>query len=275
MFYTVFMHEKKITATIICALKCEAAPLAGSLELDLVRAPFKHYSGNSFRILVSGPGKENIIESVRDAAGEFGPGQCFINIGIAGCSDTSVKPGQLFLINEINSSEGSIPHYPDMIAASSISEASICTYDKPVLNTETNSLLADMESYWFYNECIRFVKSSRIHLLKIVSDYMSPGTVTKELVSSLIHKKASRIIEYIDAAKRIGYEEACRDFSNFYSKYRFSVSICKELDKLNSYYFHREGRWPDESIYEETGAPADKKESMEIYNEIRKKLLQK
>lgn len=255
-------------------MKCEASPIINMLKLKPEPEKTGVYTGDGFCLLITGIGSANVHEALTllplsvDCNGDI-----FINIGVCGCIDESYSVGSVFLIDEIHDENGSIPYYPDLLVNSGIPSAGCTTYTKVKTDKDCPTLLAEMEAYAFYCECLKYVKSDRIHLLKIVSDYMVLSGLTKNDISGYIHKNRSVIRKYIDALIDYPEETTQPDYSNFYDSYKFTASIRTELDRLNMYYFYKHNKFPGPDIYEGIKKPGSKKESLRIYNDIKKQLL--
>lgn len=255
-------------------MKCEASLIINLLNLkpDLKKRGI--YTGNEFCLIVSGIG----TDCVKNTFAQFPEpvdrnGDLFINIGVCGCTNETYSIGSVFLVNDIHSETNSIPYYPDMLIKSNIPEAGCTSYSGLKTDLDCPTLLADMEAYAFYNECLKHVTSDRIHLLKIVSDYMEPSQLTKNDISGIVHKAVPTIQNYISALQKYKKTESLPDYSIYYDKYKFTASIKTELNKLNMFYFYRNNLFPDSEIYNGFLKPNSKKESLRIYNDIKKQLL--
>lgn len=259
---------------IICAMKCEASPIISMLKLMPDEERNWIYTGDGYHLVITGVGEKNVRDKL---AGLPMPvnrkTDIFINIGVCGCVDESYPLGSVFLIDEIHYENGSIPYYPDLLVKSDIPSAGCTTYSKVKTDRDCPTLLAEMEAFAFYSECLRYVKSDRIHLLKIVSDYMVLSELTKNDISGFVHKSRSLINKFIAALREYPEETAHPDYSNYYDLYKFTTSIRTELDRLNMYYFYKHGNFPGPDIYEETKEPSNKKESLKIYHDIEKQLI--
>ncbi len=159
------------------ALLCEAMPIIEKLKLK--KEDRNIYKNDEIILLVSGIGgirTEECLESFLSINSH--KIKKVINIGIAGCSDESVKIGELFCINK---------------TFSDIKTATLSTVDKPVKNI--GSLLVDMEAKYFSTICEKY--KIEYLIFKVVSDHLDEKIPKKEFVSSLIQKSLDRWIRLI------------------------------------------------------------------------------
>ncbi|MCC6274273.1 MAG: hypothetical protein IT569_00290, partial [Leptospiraceae bacterium] len=78
--------------------------------------------------------------------------------------------------------------------------AAITTSDIPVFDKsifEKNTLV-DMEASGFFEAASFFVKPDRIHIIKILSDYMEKERITREFVQNLMKKNLEAIENYLE-----------------------------------------------------------------------------
>lgn len=157
------------------ALLCEAQPIIEKLKLTKIKSnTFIH---NQMILIISEIGMENTKNALQ---GVF---KCYniskaINIGIAGCSDTSVSIGELFCTNT---------------HVKGIKTASLTTVCEPTNKIDT--LLVDMEAEAFISSCRQ--EGIQHFVFKVVSDYMDEAIPKKAFVTSLIRSSLNRWIELV------------------------------------------------------------------------------
>ncbi|WP_321314124.1 nucleoside phosphorylase [Halarcobacter sp.] len=161
------------------ALLAEAQPLINFLKLkqdnSVQNLPkncklFKD-EDEKYLLIVSGIGKENCLNSLEYVYKNFKISKA-INIGIAGCSDSSIKIGTLFCTNRL------LPN---------INFAPITTVDEPLENDENlETLLVDMEAKYFLETSKKYC--DEVYCFKVVSDYLEIEIPKKSFVIELIEK---------------------------------------------------------------------------------------
>jgi hypothetical protein len=125
------------------------------------------------------------------------------NIGIAGCKDTNIKKGSVFLINKIINKCENKSLYPDILLSHPLDECSISTFSNVVQKSQIidiNSTLVDMESSGFFIASLKFLDLHKISLIKIVSDHLLDSKndkLCKEYILDLIGENISNIQDFI------------------------------------------------------------------------------
>ncbi len=135
---------------------------------------------NEYILIVSGIGKENCEKSLNFVYKNYKIKKA-INIGIAGCSDASIKIGTLFCTNRL------LPN---------INFASITTVDT-VLESDENleTILVDMESSYFQEISKKYCNN--IYTFKVVSDYLEINIPKKDFVIKLIQGSLEKWKKYL------------------------------------------------------------------------------
>lgn len=173
---------------IHCALLSEAQTFINFLKLiqnnNIQNLPIgtKIYEDKDEKILllVSGIGKEKTIESLEFVYNNYNITKA-INIGIAGCSDSSIKIGTLFCTNKL---------------LKEINFASITTVDKPLETDEDlETLLVDMEAKYFLEISKKYCDN--YFIFKVVSDHLDIEIPKKSFVISLIQNVYPKIKIYL------------------------------------------------------------------------------
>lgn len=164
---------------IYCALLPEAQSLIDFLKLkqdtNVQNLPIGNRlyidKDEKYLLIVSGMGKENTKKSLDFIYTNYEVNKA-INIGIAGCSDSSIKIGTLFTTNRL------LPN---------INFASITTVDRPLESDEDlETLLVDMESWYFQEISKKYCDD--VYTFKVVSDYLDIEIPKKSFVIELIKK---------------------------------------------------------------------------------------
>jgi nucleoside phosphorylase len=159
------------------ALLCEAQAVIDFLKLKQDTSAqnlpqhCKLYTNTTTVLIVSGIGKENTFTALDFVFSNFEITKA-LNIGIAGCGDSSIKIGTLFCTNKI---------FPN------INFAPITTVDEPLhCDEDLETLLVDMEAKYFLEVCKKH--TTEITILKVVSDHLDTQIPKKAFVIELIQK---------------------------------------------------------------------------------------
>ncbi len=168
--------QKKIL--IHTALFAEAKSIIEFFKLQcLQKKPYKIYAKNDILLIVSGMGKKNTL-NIKDIFENYDIKRV-INIGIAGCKDTTIEIGSLFCTNH---------------ELKDIEFASLTTVDKALKNPESlDTMLVDMEAEAFLHVSKQYLHVKDIYVLKIVSDHLNITIPTKEFVWKIIKKNLKNI----------------------------------------------------------------------------------
>lgn len=173
---------------IHCALLCEAQPIINFLKLQQNKSVQNLPIGNKlfsdenqdYILIVSGIGKENTIKSLDFIYKNYKIKKA-INIGIAGCSDSSIKIGTLFCTNKL---------------LTNINFANITTVDEPLESDENlETLLVDMEAKYFIEKSKEHC--DEIFCFKVVSDYLDTQIPKKSFVIEIIENCKTKWKDYL------------------------------------------------------------------------------
>ena len=164
------------------ALLCEAQTLINFYKLKQIlsvqNSNFKLFVNDQIILIVSGIGKNNTQNALEYVFENFDMNEInkaneiskAVNIGIAGCSDSSIKVGTLFCTNKL------LPN---------INFGSLTTLDEPLECDENlETLLVDMEAKYFLQICKQHIKD--VTVLKVVSDHLDVEIPKKAFVIELI-----------------------------------------------------------------------------------------
>lgn len=164
------------------ALQCEGQFLIDKLKLTQNKdyKTFKLFENEDTILVVSGIGKENTLNCLNDIFEKF-TFEKAINLGIAGCCESSVKIGTLFCTNRL---------------LKNINFALVTTVDEPLDSDENlETLLVDMEASYFKEVASK--NCSEIYIFKIVSDYLDTQIPKKSFVIELIKNIFPKIESYL------------------------------------------------------------------------------
>jgi len=173
---------------IFTALLPEAQPIINFLKLKQDKSVqnlpknLKIFTSldNKHLLVVSGIGKENTIKSLQFIYENYNIEKA-INLGIAGCCDSSIKIGTLFCTNRL------LPN---------INFAPITSVEKPLDSDEDlETLLVDMEAKYFLEISKNYCKD--IYVFKVVSDYLDIKIPQKSFVIKLIENSKDKWKKYL------------------------------------------------------------------------------
>ena len=154
------------------ALLCEAQSFIEYYKLKKLNS--KIYLNDEIVILISGIGKENTISTL-DYMFLHYEISIALNIGIAGCNDSSISIGELYCTNK---KLQNIPFLP-LITNDNITTTSL----------SNDATLYDMEAQYFEEISLQHLDKESIFIFKVVSDHLSDERLAKDFIKSLIAKQ--------------------------------------------------------------------------------------
>ncbi len=194
---------------IITAIAGEAIPLINTFKLkkDITYTKFDLFKNDEIKLIVTGIGKikSSIATTYMLVKDNPRPGDHIFNIGICGSSNENYKVGQVFLINKITDASNGKSFYPETVFKHNLSEEHLITFDKPVKKSKVTNLppcLVDMEASGYYEASSLYFQSHRIHLIKILSDYLKGEKLTSAFVQSLVEKNIPTIENILHATQK-------------------------------------------------------------------------
>jgi len=170
----------RIHTLIHTALVAEAKPIIGHFKLTCkAKQPFNLYEGDGIVLIVSGMGSEKTKAALQYTLSLYEPNVA-INVGIAGCRDTTVSKGTLFCTTH----EGlDIPF------------ATCSSHQKAVEDAlHVNTMLVDREAETFLQ---MLPKSIETYVFKVVSDHLEVIIPSKADVGNWIGKSIKQWEKYV------------------------------------------------------------------------------
>ncbi len=164
------------------ALQSEAQTFIEKYKLLKTNSNPKIYASENIIVLIGGIGKENSYNSL-EYLFENNTITKALNIGIAGCSDTTIEIGELFCTNK---------------ELEDINTMRCKTVDTPQLpSSVTLNTLYDMEASYFLEVTKKYLDEKGIYIFKIVSDHLDNTIPKKEFVKKLVFDKFNLIQKYV------------------------------------------------------------------------------
>jgi nucleoside phosphorylase len=186
---------------LITALPAETRPLLDTLKLRQQQAAhLRVFARDMLLLLESGPGKLNAAACTAAALQQYPQIKAILNIGIAGACH---EYGQTLLAHRIVDNGSGMqwyPHLPGDKAFKSMQSLTLMTVDRPATNYEAD-IMFDMEAAGVYSAATRYLSSSYIHSVKVISDnpHNSLNKINKQTVSALITNALPNITALIEA----------------------------------------------------------------------------
>ncbi len=165
------------------ALLSEGQTFIEKYKLPKVNSLPKIYASKNIIVLIGGIGKENTNSSLKYIFDNYTITKA-INIGIAGCSDTTIEIGELFCTNR------------ELEDINSMRCETVDTPQLPTTNYPINTLY-DMEASYFLAVVKKHLDEKNIYIFKIVSDHLDSTIPKKEFVKKLINDKFRYISKYL------------------------------------------------------------------------------
>jgi len=205
---------------VFIAHQAEAEPFIKHLGLkqDFSYKSPRVYRGEDLSLVITGIGKvEAAIATTRTLSCELSGSRrdnsaWAINIGISGSLDLNKSIGSLHFIHKISDYSSNMSYFPDSLIRHKLQEAALITVDSPATRdshnfTDQTSSLVDMEAFGFFAACVKFLPSSQIACLKIVSDHMKPALPSQTFVSKLIENNIRAILPLLEIYKDLSKKE--------------------------------------------------------------------
>ena len=194
--------------SIVTALMLEAMPIIEHFKLkkDIELNPYPIYRNGDISLIVSGIGK---IKSAMAAVYllsvyNTNKNDSLINIGFCGASKTIYDIGSLLLINKVTDMDTKKDYYPDVLINAGIPQVSLKCLQKTIAeNEQQNEFFCDMESSGIMEVANKFIYAHNVVLLKIVSDFLQPENLDKNILKRYIINNMPIIEDTIAKMKQI------------------------------------------------------------------------
>jgi Phosphorylase superfamily. len=232
---------------IACAMYMEAAPFIRRFACKRDDA-FRHeqvFVGEEAVVIITGTSPVPAAIALTETLALLPPGEAdiFANVGLCGCSDTSVDIGTLFLVHSIADDTTGRRFYPDLLYLHEHCQGALTTYASVVTDNPSDAFLFDTEAAGLYQAALPYFSADRMFYFKIVSDCgsnasdISPTQVYELLEGNapVVSETLLRFASYVPRRYRYSEdEEAVIDY--FCRSLRCSVTMEHELRRLIQYY---------------------------------------
>jgi nucleoside phosphorylase len=172
------------------ALKPEAQAFVDYFKLQKTKLDgYSLFENEQLKLIISGMGVKNARLATQTLIDHFdiSDADIYCNAGICGAS-------KKYAIGELLACGGVV--YEDIAYIFDERLPSITCVSQALFSPKY--LLADMESYGFYDAIIHNPAIKKFHILKVVSDHFEPQKVTKEMAKSLLFAKMQEIEKIMD-----------------------------------------------------------------------------
>lgn len=217
----------------VTALMIEAAPIIEHFKLkkDLAVHTYQVYKNSDIALIVSGVGK---IKSAMAEVYLFTLYQAtekdlLINLGFCGASSSKYNIGSLLLINKITDIDTDYDYYPDVLCGRALPNEALCCYSKPLKKEDykfESNVFCDMESSGIMEASKKFLYAHQIIILKVISDFLSPENLSKDMLKGLIKKQIPYIEQLVEEFKQMNISS---DEFSFEAEEALLNSVAKNL----------------------------------------------
>lgn len=186
---------------IITALPAETRPLLDALKLHQLNTPhLRVYGSDQYLLLESGMGKLNAAATTGALLSRFPDINAVLNIGIAGgCFDYASVVVANCVRDKATGTQW-FPHLPAHASFRTTHSACVETVDAPARDYQ-QSIAFDMEAAGIFTAASRYLSTSQIHCVKVISDnpQHTIDNITKESVIQLVQQSLPVILPMLDA----------------------------------------------------------------------------
>ena len=137
-----------------------------------------------------------------------------LNVGFCGTNNTQYNLGKLLVMHKITDMDTGRDFYPDVFLDTTFCRESLCCYSKPVRRediSEDKNVFCDMESSGIMEVARKFTYAHQVLILKVVSDYLTPENLNKELLLNYICQNMLYIEQAINQIQQLN--DSCSKFS--------------------------------------------------------------
>jgi len=203
---------------IVTALMLEASPIIGyfNLKRDMTINSYPVFSNKEIALIVSGIGKVKsamaatfLISNYRITGSDI-----LINIGFCGAQAGKYPLGTLLLVNKVTDVDTGKDYYPDVYIGDDLPKDSVACCPRPVGDNDNQyeCSLFDMESAGIMEAAYKFFNTQQIAIIKIVSDFLSPENLDKQVLRSYIDINMPILDRILNELKQLNSMVTSLDF---------------------------------------------------------------
>ena len=243
---------------IVVALFHEAKTFINYYNLKQVNntTKFRIYKNDDISLVITGTGPINaaIGTTYILTSSSVNSNDILLNVGICGSADKSFDIGQVMLCNKIIDNSSGKSFYPDIIFKHPFKEATVETFNNPIINNGKKSLLTagqlvDMEASGIFEAASMFISLQNIYFIKIVSDYLNSDSITSSNINELIGKNINDIGIWLRTIEKeicyknyhIGMQDK-QMLESICERLKLSVTMRHQLFEFSKLYCIRTGK---------------------------------
>lgn len=187
---------------IIIALEIEAKPIINLFDLKRDNAFISHqvFINDNIKLIISGVGNYNSSIATTLLLSKYSQSKLIkkpiiLNFGFAAAKNLAI--GSICIGNKVSFNFKDF--YPEMNLNFRISELNLLSVDSPIddINLILDNSMIDMESFGIFVSATKFIASSNLYFVKIISDYGSDSFFSKDNAKKLIEMNEIKIKEIV------------------------------------------------------------------------------
>jgi len=193
---------------IVTALYPEAKPWIEYFQLKKRKtsSKFQIFQNEDITLIISGIGVLSSSTATAHLLTVYhsSPNDTVFNIGIAGAVDNRYDLGETILCHKITLHETKESYYPDVLLSHDFKEGVLESFLHPVSKNQLSKVegdLVDMEGAGFFHAASSFLPPHHIFVIKIISDFLEPEKITRELVTKTMEQSLPKLTAFIERIK--------------------------------------------------------------------------
>lgn len=176
------------------------------LEKDKEDNLFEIYKNKKYLLIISGVGMTKSIMATTYLLSKYRDIKLIINFGVCGSNFDKLKIGDVIVPNKITNINTNLSIYPEILFKHNFIEVELLTCSKIMKKSDENLIksisIIDMEAYGFCEAASFFVNIHKIHIIKIVSDFLNIEGITPKKVIDIINLNIQNVFEYLEKVER-------------------------------------------------------------------------